>query len=159
MELRARDAMRAHNVHRLEHIAATPPSDPPPQHKSTRPATTPHEGRNSHLPPLAAVDVYVDDFLLMAQTQPRQRRVLRATLHAIDDVLRPLAPTDPTSRKEPSSTKKMLKGDACWATHKRILGWDLDTVSPPPHFTFPSPRGPTLRAAGNHPTTQKASLP
>jgi hypothetical protein len=41
---------------------------------------------------------------LMAQTQPQRRRVLHATLHAIDDVLRPLAPTDPTSRKEPSST-------------------------------------------------------
>ena len=31
----------------------------------------------------------------------------------------------------------MLKGDACWATTKRILGWDLDTVAEtinlPPH--------------------------
>ncbi len=33
--------------------------------------------------------------------------------------------------------KKMLKGNACWATNKRILGWDLDTVAGtlnlPPH--------------------------
>lgn len=33
--------------------------------------------------------------------------------------------------------KKMLKGDACWAITKGILGWDLDatasTLTLPPH--------------------------
>jgi hypothetical protein len=34
---------------------------------------------------VASVDVYVDDFLLMAQTQRQQQKVLRATLTAIDE--------------------------------------------------------------------------
>ncbi|KAI2501864.1 hypothetical protein MHU86_12629 [Fragilaria crotonensis] len=67
-------------------------------------------------PPVAAVDVYVDDFLLMAQTAHQQRKVLRATLQAVDAVFRPLDATDPAHRKEPASVKKMLKGDAHWAT-------------------------------------------
>ena len=33
--------------------------------------------------------------------------------------------------------KKMLQGDACWDTRKRILGWDMDTEAStlhlPPH--------------------------
>ncbi|KAI2491969.1 hypothetical protein MHU86_22589 [Fragilaria crotonensis] len=73
----------------------------------------------------------------MAQTAPQQTRVMRTTLEAIDHVFRPLAPHDPAHRKEPASVKKMLKGEACWATTKRILGWDLDTVAEtihlPPH--------------------------
>ncbi|KAI2501774.1 hypothetical protein MHU86_12694 [Fragilaria crotonensis] len=77
--------------------------------------------------PVARVDVYVDDFLLMAQTEPQKRNVLRNTLQAIDDVFRPLEPADPLHCKEPASVKKMLKGDACWSTRKRILGWDFDT--------------------------------
>jgi hypothetical protein len=83
---------------------------------------------------VAAVDVYVDDFLLMAQTEPQRTKVLRTTLHAIDQVFRPLAHTDPNHRKEPASVKKMLKGDACWDTKKRILGWDLDTVAQTLHL-------------------------
>jgi hypothetical protein len=79
--------------------------------------------------PLARADVYVDDFLLVAQTKRQQRRLLRATLHAIDQVLRPLQPGDPALRKEPASVKKLKQGDAFWSTQKRILGWDLDTVA------------------------------
>ena len=75
------------------------------------------------------MDVYVDDFLLLAQTKRQQRRVMRATLQSIDDIFRPLQLDDPPPRKEPASTKKMLQGDACWMTRKRILGWDIDTVS------------------------------
>jgi hypothetical protein len=83
------------------------------------------------------VDVYVDDFLLLAQTATQRRRVMRAALHAIDDVFRPLAPDDPSHRKEPASVKKMLKGDAYWSPQKRMLGWDVDaaslTLNLPPH--------------------------
>ena len=79
----------------------------------------------------------MDDFLLMAQTASQQRNVLRHTLTAIDDVLRPLETGDPIHRKEPASVKKMLKGDAFWSTRKRILGWDLNTqagtLQLPPH--------------------------
>ena len=60
-----------------------------------------------------------------------------STLGAIDDIFRPLTPDDPPHCREPASVKKMLKGDAAWATQKRILGWDVDTVQAtlhlPPH--------------------------
>ena len=54
--------------------------------------------------------------------------MLRTTLHSIDQVFRPLTSDDPPHRKEPASIKKMLQGDASWATQKLILGWNLDTV-------------------------------
>ena len=86
---------------------------------------------------MACADVYVDDFLLAAQTKRQQTRLLRATLHAIDQVLRRLCDGDPSHRKEPSSVKKLLQGDAYWHTRKLILGWQLDTVKGtlglPPH--------------------------
>ena len=63
--------------------------------------------------PLAAVDVYVDDFLLLAQTEHNKQRVMREALYSIDNILRPLTASDPPHRKEPASVKKMLKGDAC----------------------------------------------
>lgn len=73
----------------------------------------------------------------MAQTKNQRTNVLRATLHAIDEVFWPLSASDSPQRKEPASVKKMKKGDACWATRKRILGWDIDTESStlhlPPH--------------------------
>ena len=105
----------------------------------TRGGATRHAARRAPQgrPPVAAVDVYVDDFILMAQTEHQKRAVMRASLKAIDEVFRPLAPDDPPHRKEPASIKKMLKGDACWATRKRILGWDIDTregtIHLPPH--------------------------
>lgn len=72
--------------------------------------------------------MYVDDFLLLAQTRPQQEQVMRGTLLAIDEMLRPLSIDDPPHRQEPASIEKMLKGDTCWATHsKRILGWDVDS--------------------------------
>ncbi|KAI2512410.1 adenylate kinase [Fragilaria crotonensis] len=126
---------RLHSQHRLETVAATSPDGhehntratfQPPTRRPTRPR-----------PPLAAVDVYVDDFLLLAQTRPQQRRVLRAALSAIDDVFRPVTAGDPVCRQEPASRKKMLKGDAHWSTQKRMLGWDIDTegltLNLPPH--------------------------
>ena len=63
-------------------------------------------------PPVASVDVYVDDFILLAQAQHQREQVLRETLNAIDFVFRPIMPQDPAHRKEPASVKKMQKGDA-----------------------------------------------
>jgi hypothetical protein len=48
-------------------------------------------------------------------------------MHTIDSVFRPLSPTDPPSRKEPISVKKLRQGDASWSTQKAVLGWLLDT--------------------------------
>ena len=124
--------------HHLESLAATPPlrTTPPtgdraPHRRAYTGPTTPRS------PPLAYGDVYVDDFILVAQTKRHQQRVMRAALHSIDKVLRPLSPSDGPNRKEPVSVKKLGQGDACWATQKTILGWDFDTVEGtlnlPPH--------------------------
>lgn len=127
--LSTRNESRLNEAHRLEAVAATPPDDAGISRESSSvvamPPTISGRGRR----PVAQVDVYVDDFLLMAQTHRQQQKVMRATLSAIDEVLRPLTSADPVYRKEPASTKKMLKGDACWATYKRILGWDIDSAA------------------------------
>lgn len=128
-------------THRLEPIANTPPSDAVIPPGSAAPGALlyglPPILGASDRPPVASTDVYVDDFLLMAQTRAQQQKVLRSTLLAIDAVFRPLAAGDPPHRKEPASVKKMLNGDAHWSTWKRILGWDINTVSEtlhlPPH--------------------------
>lgn len=91
----------------------------------------------TYVRPLAKADVYVDDFLLVAQTKRAQTRLLRHALTSIDQVLWPLEVGNPVHRKEPTSVKKLLQGDAHWITQKRMLGWDLDTVvgtlTLPPH--------------------------
>ena len=88
--------------------------------------------------PLQEWDVYVDDFLGVAQGGKRRlTRVKRALLHSLDDVFRGLEPSDIPERQEPASVKKLLKGDATWATRKLILGWIVDmvkgTIELPPH--------------------------
>jgi len=78
--------------------------------------------------PLEHVDVFVDDFIGLVQGSKRRRRNLRRTLlHAIDDVFATPLPHE-TNRKEPTSVKKLLKGDGSWATQKIILGWVIDMV-------------------------------
>ena len=127
---------RLRRPHRLEAVASTPPANEAPANVATT-VRAPTAWAIRTQRPVAAVDVYVDDFLLLAQTKHQQQRVMRATLHAIDDVFCPLEDGDPTHRKEPASTKKMLQGDAHWSVRKRILGWDLDstamTLTLPPH--------------------------
>ncbi|KAI2491522.1 hypothetical protein MHU86_23050 [Fragilaria crotonensis] len=127
---------RLKQVHRLEAVANTPPADAVIE-RDTAPLQVGEPLPGTRLTPVASVDVYVDDFLLMAQTRAQQHKVLRSALTAIDDVFRPLEAGDPAHRKEPASVKKMLKGDSQWSTWKRILGWDIDTVSEtlhlPPH--------------------------
>ena len=136
-ELRHRTRRTRSTMHRLEAVAATPPAVIVAAQISGEAPAPPRLRSPTGRPPLAATDVYVDDFLLMAQTQAQQQRVLRSTLQAIDAVFRPLAATDRATRKEPASVKKMQQGDACWATFKRILGWDLNTQTEtlhlPPH--------------------------
>ena len=78
--------------------------------------------------PLADVDVFVDDFIGLVQGNRHQRKkVRRILLHAIDDIFEPPGPNEP-HRKEPSSLKKLLKGDGAWGTRKIILGWVIDTL-------------------------------
>ena len=87
--------------------------------------------------PLSYVDVFVDDFLGLAQEYSNSRRVRRILMHAIDDVFRPLDSEDGPFRRQPISLKKLEKGDCSWSTIKVILGWIIDTVNMtiqlPPH--------------------------
>ena len=116
-------------IHRLEAVAATPPAEE--CSIAVQPGIIPKPPplRGTGRPSVASVDVYVDDFLLLGQTHRQREKVMRAALSAIDEVMRPLSPSDPPHRTEPASTKKIRKGDACWATRKRILGWDIDTTT------------------------------
>jgi hypothetical protein len=83
---------------------------------------------------VAEIDVYVDDFIAIAQGDRTWLNSVRDTLmHSIDAVFRP----DEKVRAEPISLKKLNKGDASWKTKHTILGWDIDTVAKtialPPH--------------------------
>jgi len=74
-------------------------------------------------PPLAYTDVYVDDFITLAQ-RPLHFPTLSALLQTIDSVFpNPTA----TVRQPVISAKKMSQDDMSFSTKKRILGWDVDT--------------------------------
>jgi len=98
----------------------------------TRDPSLPNKSR-----PLSYVDVFVDDFLGLAQEYSNSRRVRRILMRAIDDVFRPLDSEDSPFRRQPISLKKLKKGDCSWSTIKVILGWIIDTVNMtiqlPPH--------------------------
>ena len=83
------------------------------------------------------MDVFVDNFIALAQGRRARCRVWRILLHAVDDVLRPLDATDGPLRQEPVSLKKLINGDCSWATIKLVLGWIINTESMtihlPPH--------------------------
>ena len=140
----ANKALRLHNTrprpHHLSTIADNPTNASPPDQPSipatwNRPPLTPHVATT----PLAYVDIYVDDFLALAQGDANTLDHVRSTLyHAIDTIFRPLHPDDlPFQRKEPISEKKLHKGDGLWETRKVILGWIIDTqretIELPPH--------------------------
>jgi hypothetical protein len=71
---------------------------------------------------LAHVDVYIDDFIALAQRATAQQTA-RSLFHALDTIF---ADTDDTARRPVVSTSKLDKGDAAWSHTKRILGWDID---------------------------------
>ena len=118
--------------HPLESIASSPvplTTSIPEQH--------PFLDTGPFRPPLAYVDVYVDDFVKAAQGWFNCLRTRRATFHSIDSVFRPNDAADDVLRKEPISVKKLQKGDDFWSTQKIILGWLIDTanktIALPPH--------------------------
>ena len=118
--------------HRLESIADSTP-DPPrldvtPAAFAAPMAPPLHRMLQAAARPVASVDVYVDDFLALAQGSAQDlRTVRRHLLHAIDDVFSPLAATEKFGN-EPISVKKLGKGDASWQTLKIVLGWLVDTI-------------------------------
>jgi hypothetical protein len=58
-----------------------------------------------------------------------RQHVKRSLLSSLDEVLRRVDGQDNVHRQEPASVKKMLNGDATWATRKVVLGWMLDTCA------------------------------
>ena len=130
-------------AHRLDTLADSTPADSDTVLPSS--ASGPHslpppviQSRGPLQKPLCAVDVFMDDFILLAQLPKRDLAAARRTLfECIDSVLRPLEPTDNPKQKEPNSVKKLAQGDATWGTRKVVLGWIIDTVQRsielPPH--------------------------
>ena len=90
--------------------------------------------------PLQFVDVYIDDFMALAQTATIATNLRRRLMFNINDVFRPNSlPSDFVEpvRREPISQKKLNQGDASWKTTGTILSWLIDTVAGtirlPPH--------------------------
>lgn len=120
--------------HRLTQDAnSQPPPKPPPLVYDLSAAVPTPTTRDPHLATsrrrkLAAVEVYMDDFIAAAQGRPADLQRIRDTLlHTVDDVFRPLDSIDSAARKEPISVKKLRQGDACWSTCKEVLGWLINT--------------------------------
>lgn len=120
--------------HHLEDLADTPPAteDNGPSTASLNPTLATPRPRNQprrRRKPLAYADVFVDDFVQAAQGKSlRRKKVRRLLFNYIDHVFRPRNASDPPSRQEPISVKKLQKGDAHWATRKTVLGWIVDTI-------------------------------
>jgi hypothetical protein len=111
---------------RLEAAAETPRPDAPSSPQAL--AQIHHQG-DEFRKPLQQWEVYVDDFIGVVQGNlKRRQRVKRALLHALDKVFHGVAELDSPHHQVPASFKKLLKGDATWATRKAILGWVLETV-------------------------------
>jgi hypothetical protein len=73
---------------------------------TTTPSTRPHNCRTGKLP-LKKVNVFVDDFVAMAQGDKQQISKVRHTLlHTLDEVLQKLDTLDDEHCQEPASTKK-----------------------------------------------------
>jgi hypothetical protein len=93
-------------------------------------AVTP--GKSSD-PRLSHIDVYMDDFMVIAQA-PAHIPAMNHLLHSIDSVL--IEP-QVTNRRPVVSTSKIAKGDASFSTCKSILGWDVNsetmTITLPEH--------------------------
>jgi hypothetical protein len=120
-------------AHRLEPQAETPPLPEPVVPCNQVPTSAEQPRRRPHRShkrrSLATTDVFVDDVVAMGQgNTPTLRHIRRVLLHTLDEVFRPLEAGDNPFRNEPTSVKKLLKGDGYWETRKLILGWILDTL-------------------------------
>jgi hypothetical protein len=93
--------------------------------------------------PVGVIDVFMDNFLGLAQgTEAGRLQITRVLLHTMDEVLQPADPARP-AQKEPASLKKLRKGDGNWDTRKTMLGWDVDTSQRT--ITLPQHRAERLR--------------
>ena len=117
--------------------AIAPPPAPPLEQEHAKLTRNPYL-RLPKAKLLAYVDVFVDDFLGLAQRPMHRRHHVRRTLfHALDKVFRPLNRKDTKQHKEVLSIKKIEAGDYSWSTCQTMPGWIVDsvnmTISLPPH--------------------------
>jgi ABC-type enterobactin transport system permease subunit len=88
-----------------------------------------HHRHHRYPRPFKHWDVYVDDFIVMVQSNANNQRCIKSLLLAsFDKVLQRLKKGDGSYHQDQASVKKMLTGDATWATRKLVLDWLLDTV-------------------------------
>mmetsp|Transcript_905 Transcript_905/g.1359 ORF Transcript_905/g.1359 Transcript_905/m.1359 type:complete len:413 (+) Transcript_905:2296-3534(+) len=92
------------------------------------------------LVPLSSSPFGLHGCLPLAQTTPVATNLRRRLLYNINDIFRPNSNDDfehHPLRREPISDKKLLQGDAAWATVGIVVGWLLDTCNGtlqlPPH--------------------------
>ena len=79
---------------------------------------------------LEYMDVFVNNFIVLAQGLTHRRHHVRRTLfHALDEVFLPLENLDPTQRKEVLSINKIDTGYCAWSTFQFLLGWGFYTVN------------------------------
>ena len=117
-------------------VGKTNPQEVPAETNSRYVARPPYQARSYRRAPVRFTDVYMDDFIQVAQGTPAKLQAYRRRLfNIIHQVFRPLCDADPNHRKDPISLKKLLKGDAAWSTRKTVLGWDLDTEAGTIHLT------------------------
>jgi hypothetical protein len=136
----ANQSVASDSPHRLSELADSRPARiKRPGQQADMLAGAPKARTSGRLrPPVCYHDVYMDDIIGIHQGSRADRtRTRDQLLHTVDLVLRPLSNDDNPHRKEPTSTKKLQKGDAYWSTRKVILGWVVDTVQRtielPPH--------------------------
>ena len=154
--------------HHLDELASTlsagaspslpsPASDQPPTIQQYCQSLPHHRDPSlpSRLDFLHYIDVFVDDFIGLAQGGRKNRgHVRRVLLHAIDSIFRPLDKDDDPLRREPVSMKKLLQGDCTWSTIRNVLGWIVDSVA----MTISLPQHRQERLAeilASIPTTQR----
>lgn len=138
------------DIHPLSSVADASESAPAAPHHFPREA--PAHPTAPRKAPLGTFDVYMDDFIGLAQGSLQRRTHLRSVMfHTIHQVLRKGSATDNPRRQEPISIKKLQKGDAHWDTKKTILGWDIDTIAQT--IALPPHRAEKLKATLSIPTT------
>jgi hypothetical protein len=72
------------------------------------------------------IEVYVDDFILLATAKSKEQleHVAKSVMHGVHDVF----PADKDDENDPLSMKKLLKLEGEWALLKEILGFEFDGV-------------------------------
>ena len=88
--------------------------------------------------PLSYWDTYINAFCGLVQgnkwIRPMVKRIL---FQALDQIFKPVDPSDIPACQEQAYTKKLKKGEAAWTTSKVMLGWLVDTITKtitlPPH--------------------------